>query len=331
MRPWLHVLGDFALHDRHDTCRDGYGRRAAARLPGRSRRAGAAACTSPVRCGAGARPSVRRRTCARVLCRLPRPGGRSLVTATGRHLRLADDVVVDLASARAAIERVRAGETAGAHDAVTADLSADLLPGWDEDWLVVEREHHRQRRLHALEALSAVAVPGSDRFDEALGAALASVAGEPLRESAHRRVIEVHLAEGNPAEALRQYESYRRLVRDELGLAPDRRRSARWWHGCSGGRPTAQPDACRPVRGAVAGRRDGSGPRTRSCRRRPTAGHGVGAALLLRVWRDGDVVRARLLGVEPPHRTVATAQGTDAICAAVRAWLCALEGQSSTV
>jgi DNA-binding SARP family transcriptional activator len=30
----------------------------------------------------------------------------------------------------------------------------------------------------------------------------------------------VHLAEGNPAEALRQYESYRRLVRDELGLAP---------------------------------------------------------------------------------------------------------------
>jgi DNA-binding SARP family transcriptional activator len=33
-------------------------------------------------------------------------------------------------------------------------------------------------------------------------------------------VIEVHLAEGNPAEALRQYESYRRLVRDELGLTP---------------------------------------------------------------------------------------------------------------
>jgi DNA-binding SARP family transcriptional activator len=33
-------------------------------------------------------------------------------------------------------------------------------------------------------------------------------------------VIEVHLAEGNPAEALRQYETYRRLARDELGLTP---------------------------------------------------------------------------------------------------------------
>jgi hypothetical protein len=45
-----------------------------------------------------------------------------------------------------------------------------------------------------------------------------------------------------------------------------------------------------------------------------------GAALLLRVWRDGDL-RARLLGVDPPYRTVATAQGIDGICDAVRAWL----------
>jgi DNA-binding SARP family transcriptional activator len=156
-----------------------------------------------------------------VLCRLPRPGGRQLVTATGRHLRLAEDVEVDLASARAAIERVRAGEAGRAAGAVETELSADLLPGWDEDWLVVEREHHRQRRLHALEALSA-ALCRERRYDEALAAALASVAGEPLRESSHRRVIEVHLAEGNHAEALRQYERYRRLVRDELGLTPTR-------------------------------------------------------------------------------------------------------------
>jgi hypothetical protein len=53
----------------------------------------------------------------------------------------------------------------------------------------------------------------------------------------------------------------------------------------------------------------------------PGADTGVGAALLVRAWRDGDVVRARLLAVEPSHRTVATAQGTDAICAAVHAWL----------
>jgi DNA-binding SARP family transcriptional activator len=222
MSPWLRVLGDFALHDRHDTFATGTG--------GERLLAYLAVRGGPVPRAHAAGALWGRSTAERassnlraVLCRLPRPGGRSLVTATGRHLRLADDVVVDLASARAAIERVRAGGTAGVHDAVagdlSADLSADLLPGWDEDWLVVEREHHRQRRLHALEALSAV-LCRQRRFDEALGAALASVAGEPLRESSHRRVIEVHLAEGNPAEALRQYERYRRLVRDELGLAP---------------------------------------------------------------------------------------------------------------
>jgi DNA-binding SARP family transcriptional activator len=33
-------------------------------------------------------------------------------------------------------------------------------------------------------------------------------------------VIEVHLAEGNQAEALRQYDGYRRLLAAELGLRP---------------------------------------------------------------------------------------------------------------
>jgi len=46
----------------------------------------------------------------------------------------------------------------------------------------------------------------------------------------------------------------------------------------------------------------------------------AGAALILRVWRD-DGLRARLLAVDPPQRTVATAQGVDEICDAVRAWL----------
>jgi DNA-binding SARP family transcriptional activator len=95
----------------------------------------------------------------------------------------------------------------------------ELLPGWCEEWVLVERERHRQLRLHALEDRSARAC-GLGRFVEALEAGLEAVAQEPLRESAHRRVIEVHLAEGNAAEALTQYETFRRLLRSELGLAP---------------------------------------------------------------------------------------------------------------
>ena len=49
---------------------------------------------------------------------------------------------------------------------------------------------------------------------------LAAVAGEPLRESAHRTLIRAHLAEGNPGEAVRQYHLYRRLLVGELALEP---------------------------------------------------------------------------------------------------------------
>jgi DNA-binding SARP family transcriptional activator len=38
-------------------------------------------------------------------------------------------------------------------------------------------------------------------------AALAAEQTDPLRESAHRTLVELHLADGNPAQAVRQYQS----------------------------------------------------------------------------------------------------------------------------
>lgn len=98
-------------------------------------------------------------------------------------------------------------------------LEADILPDWDEDWVVLERERHRQLRIHALEALSAGLV-AIGRFGAAIDAAYGAVAAEPLRESAHAALIHAHLAEGNRAEAARQLGVYRRLLHDELGLTP---------------------------------------------------------------------------------------------------------------
>jgi DNA-binding SARP family transcriptional activator len=46
------------------------------------------------------------------------------------------------------------------------------------------------------------------------------VAIDPLRESSHRQLIRIHVAEGNYSEALRQYRSYEQLIHTELGLAP---------------------------------------------------------------------------------------------------------------
>lgn len=58
------------------------------------------------------------------------------------------------------------------------------------------------------------------RLDSALAAGMATVACDPLRESAHRRLALIQMSEGNLAEALRQYHVRRELVRSELGLPP---------------------------------------------------------------------------------------------------------------
>ena len=94
-----------------------------------------------------------------------------------------------------------------------------ILPGWDEDWLVVERERYRLTRLRALEH-SAEWLLARGRLSEALDAALAAVDAEPYRESAHRLSVRIHIAEGNPAEAVRAYETYRAMVAAELGIPP---------------------------------------------------------------------------------------------------------------
>jgi DNA-binding SARP family transcriptional activator len=143
------------------------------------------------------------------------------VTSSGSHVALAPAVAVDLwDSERSAKHLHREGlEVAGESGADPADWADDLLPGWADEWLVVEQESYRQLRLHALERLSE-AWREAGEHTSALLAALSAVRTDPLRESAHRQVIAVHLAEGNAAEALRQYHGYRRLLALELGLPP---------------------------------------------------------------------------------------------------------------
>lgn len=97
--------------------------------------------------------------------------------------------------------------------------TSELLPGWYDDWVIYERERLRQLRLHTLEAL-AMRLSAQRRFGEALDTALEAIRLEPLRESAHRVVVGIHLAEGNLAEAVRHFRFVRTLLRDELGVEP---------------------------------------------------------------------------------------------------------------
>jgi DNA-binding SARP family transcriptional activator len=154
------------------------------------------------------------------LWRLRRPG-RPLTEGGGGRLALDRSVQVDVRELVALAHSVLAEShdpIASAADDLIA-LSGDLLPDCYDDWVIVEREHVRQLRLHALEVLCAALIDAG-RYAAATEAALAVIATDPLRESAHRALIRVHLAEGNLAEALRQYAFFRRLSEQELGLTP---------------------------------------------------------------------------------------------------------------
>ncbi len=144
-----------------------------------------------------------------------------VLTATSSLLRLDADIEVDVRNLVAFARRLTKAGTAF-HivdlDSVSiADLSGDLLPDWYDDWLQDEREGLRQTRLHALETL-ARGLSASGRHADAIQAALAAIRLEPLRETAHRTLIEIHLAEGNWSEAYRQFLRCRRLLGEELAV-----------------------------------------------------------------------------------------------------------------
>ena len=99
------------------------------------------------------------------------------------------------------------------------DLDGELLPGWYDDWVLLEREWLRQLRVHAFEAVAGK-LSAAARYGEAVVAAYAALRADPLRESAHRTVVRIHLAEGNLVEAVRAYQACRDLFADQLGVAP---------------------------------------------------------------------------------------------------------------
>jgi DNA-binding SARP family transcriptional activator len=146
-----------------------------------------------------------------------------VVEATSTHLSLASWVGVDVVDNIALTRRlVDDGSVPEPQEVRALTDAGELLPDLYDDWLIVERERVRQRRLHSLEA-ACRQLARAGRFADALEAGLAAVAVEPLRESGHAVVIEAHLAEGNLIEASRQYEQLRDLLREHLGTQPSPR------------------------------------------------------------------------------------------------------------
>jgi len=149
-----------------------------------------------------------------------RHAGANLVLARDDRLRLYPDVTVDVTYLTDLAKRlIRQPDLLALARLPLLVECVELLPDWDDGWVVADRERYRLLRLEALER-AASALLERCHLGDALIAALAAVQAEPLRESARRLVVQVQIAQGNAAEAIRSYREYQSLLRQELGLEP---------------------------------------------------------------------------------------------------------------
>jgi DNA-binding SARP family transcriptional activator len=145
----------------------------------------------------------------------------NLVNAEATHISLHPDVSVDVDQIKAAADRF--GDPNLATEATEnidiRPFRRELLPGWYDDWVMFERERLRQLSVHTLESI-ARHLALQQRFSKAIDAAMGAIGIDPLRETPHRMLIAIHLAEGNRSEAVRHYGVYQTLLHDELGIEP---------------------------------------------------------------------------------------------------------------
>lgn len=160
------------------------------------------------------------------VCHGRRVADTTVIERDGTRIDLSSSIGVDLSEVQFQSRRVNDGAWQDSSDSdderLISALGCELLPEWTDSWLVLKRQQWDQVRLHTLETL-ARELRSSERFLGAMRAALVAIAIAPMRETAHRVVIENHLAEGNPADAIAHFQRYRALLQRELGVSPSSR------------------------------------------------------------------------------------------------------------
>lgn len=121
--------------------------------------------------------------------------------------------------ARRAAGQVEAALAAG-REAV-ALYTADYLEDEPyEDWCIAERERLREVYLDLLQKMAALYAERGE-LEAAIDACRRALAADPLREKIHRQLMALLAQAGHRDLALRQYETCRRLLREELDVEPD--------------------------------------------------------------------------------------------------------------
>ncbi|MGC1209227.1 MAG: bacterial transcriptional activator domain-containing protein [Ornithinimicrobium sp.] len=145
----------------------------------------------------------------------------TLLQQRGHRLSIADGVRVDIRQMMGLAAAVINAEVSASGVKIPDLTPRDVLPMWDEPWLEALRQEVGLTCARALEYLAHDRID-AERFNDAEQACRLVIAAEPFRESAHLLLAQVHIAEGNPALALRTVQDYERRVLRDLGCAPSR-------------------------------------------------------------------------------------------------------------
>jgi DNA-binding SARP family transcriptional activator len=138
--------------------------------------------------------------------------GAEALVSTRETVGLADDLLVD----------VREFERLLSRDEELAALElgdGELLSGFDEEWVLVARDMHRDRVAEVLAGLAGAAAARGDH-GAAIDFGRRRVALDPLDEPAHRDLMRLLADAGDRAGALATHERFAERLRRELGVAP---------------------------------------------------------------------------------------------------------------
>jgi DNA-binding SARP family transcriptional activator len=154
-------------------------------------------------------------------------GDAALETSFGCYqLHLPADTWVDIEAAADAVHRAETALAAGDPRAAYPwayvayhVCRRPFLAGEDGPWVRRKRIQLREVHLRALDCTVECAAANGE-LAEAIQAAEDALAIEPFRETTYQRLMRVHAAAGNRAEALRAYQRCRAVLAEELGVPP---------------------------------------------------------------------------------------------------------------
>jgi DNA-binding SARP family transcriptional activator len=165
------------------------------------------------------RPEARAKESLRTTVHLISSQVPGLLKSEGQVLSLANGVSVDLHQLLGQIKELEQPDSQ-LDDAFLSGLrSADLLPGWYDDWVLIEQQRLRNIRLRAFLLLARRWLDRGD-VHRALEAAESALELEPLHESCVELLMSAEVRAGNRARALRTFEAFSTNLDLELGISP---------------------------------------------------------------------------------------------------------------